>query len=64
MSKDKLEKDYKKFNLDIEEKAKNHLKKIQQESETLKKEAIEIGDAVERSINKKQPKATKKKVNT
>ncbi len=64
MSKDKLEKDYKKFNLDIEQEAENQLKKIQQESDALKKEAIEIGEAVERSINEKQPKADKKKVNT
>ncbi|HUK85386.1 MAG TPA: hypothetical protein VLU95_05960 [Candidatus Acidoferrum sp.] len=64
MSKDKIEKDYKKFNLDIEQEAENHLKKIHQESETLKKEAIEIGDAIERSIKEKQPNATKKKVNT
>ncbi len=62
--KDKLEKDYKKFNLDIEHEAENELKKIQEESDALKKEASKIGEAVERSINEKEPKATKKKVNT
>ncbi len=64
MSKDKLEKDYKKFSLDIEQEAENQLKKIQQESDELKKEAARIGEEVERSINEKQTKATKKKVNT
>ena len=64
MSKDKLEKDYKKFNLAIEQEAENQLKKIQEESDELKKEAARIGEEVENSINEKQPKAPKKKVNT
>ena len=62
--KDQLEKDYKKFNLDIEREAENELKKIREESAALKKEAGEIGEAVENSINGKQPKHVKKKVNT
>jgi hypothetical protein len=62
--KDQLEKDYKKFNIDIEHEAENELKKIKEESDALKKEAGEIGEAVERSINRKPPKQGKKKVIT
>ena len=64
MSKDKLDKDYKRFILGIQQEAENQLKKIQQESDTLKEEASKIGEAVERSINEKQQLAAKKKVNT
>ena len=62
--KDKLEEDYKKFNLDIEHEAEYEFRKIQEDSDKLKKEAGKIGEAVERSINGKQPKPAKKKVNT
>jgi len=62
--KDQLEKDYRKFNLDIEREAQSELKKIQEDSDALKKEAGKIGEAVEQSINRKQPKRAKKKVNT
>ena len=61
---DQLEEDFKKFKLDIEHEAENELKKIQEESEALKKEASKIGEAVEQSINQSKPKPAKKKVNT
>jgi transposase-like protein len=64
MSRDKLEKDYKKFNESIQLEVENELKKIQQESDALKKEAVEIGEAVERSIKYNPTKRVKKKVNT
>ncbi len=59
-----MEKDFKKFNLGIENEAENELRKIQEESDALKKEASNIGEAVERSITRKQPQHAKKKVNT
>jgi hypothetical protein len=40
------------------------LRKIQEESDALKKEAGRIGEAVERSIIRKQEQPAKKKVNT
>ena len=66
--KENLEKDYKNFNSKIEQEAEEELKKIQQESDKLKAEAIKAGETVERNIKKDQPakqaKAIKKKVNT
>ena len=62
--KDQLEQDFKKFNFDIEHEVENGLRKIQEESDVLKKEAERIGEAVERSVNRNQPKSAKKKVNT
>ena len=60
-NKDKIEKDYEKFNLTIENEAENKLKKIQQESNQLKREASKIGDTVERTIQEKESKSSKKK---
>jgi len=62
--KDKLEKDYKKFNKNIEREAEDEIKKIQQETIALKEEASKIGEAVELSLKTDEAKATKKKVNT
>jgi len=63
-TKDKLEKDYKKFNKNIEREAEDEIKKIQQETIALKEEASKIGEAVELSLKTDEAKATKKKVNT
>jgi len=62
--KDKLEKDYKKFNKNIEREAEDEIKKIQQETIALKEEASKIGEAVELSLKTDEAKTTKKKVNT
>ena len=62
--KQKLEKDYKKFNKSIEREAEDEIKKIQQETSALKEEASKIGEAVELSLKTDEAKATKKKVNT
>jgi hypothetical protein len=62
--KDKLEKDYKKFNKNIEHEAEEEIKKIQEETIALKEEASKIGEAVELSLKTNETKTTKKKVNT
>ncbi len=62
--KQKLEKDYKKFNKSIEREAEDEIKKIQQETIALKEEASKIGEAVELSLKANEAKTTKKKVNT
>jgi len=62
--KQKLEKDYKKFNKSIEREAEDEIKKIQQETIALKEEASKIGEAVELSLKQNEAKTTKKKVNT
>ena len=63
-TKDKLEKDYKKFNMNIERIAEEEIKKIQEETIALKEEASKIGEAVELSLKANEAKTTKKKVNT
>jgi inorganic pyrophosphatase/exopolyphosphatase len=63
-TKDKLEKDYKKFNMNIERIAEEEIKKIQEETIALKEEASRIGEAVELSLKANEAKTTKKKVNT
>ena len=60
----KLEKDYKKFNKNIEREAEDEIKKIQQETIALKEEASKIGEAVELSLKTNEANTTKKKVNT
>ncbi len=62
--KQKLEKDYKKFNKSIEREAEDGIKKIQEETIALKEEASKIGEAVELSLKANEAKTTKKKVNT
>jgi hypothetical protein len=62
--KQKLEKDCKKFNKNIECEAEEEIKKIQQETTALKEEANKIGEAVELSLKANEAKTTKKKVNT
>jgi len=63
-NKEKLEKDYKKFNQAIENEAENELKKIQQESNELKEEVNKISETVEPTPKEKETKSIKKKVNT
>ena len=63
-TKDKLEKDFKKFNLNIERIAEREINKIQEETIALKEEASKIGEAVELSLKANEAKTTKKKVNT
>jgi len=63
-TKDKLEKDYKNFNMNIERIAEREIKKIQEETIALKEEASKIGEAVELSLKANEAKTTKKKVNT
>jgi hypothetical protein len=60
-TKEKIEKDYKKFDIDIEREAEKGLKKIQGESNSLKEAVIKIGENVDRSINEREQKAAKKK---
>jgi len=62
-NREKLEKDYKKFNESIEGLVKEEMNKTKEESNAVKVEANKIGEDVERSINK-QAKQDKKKVNT
>jgi hypothetical protein len=59
--KEKLEKDYKNFNIKIEREAENEFKKIQEEGNALKQEVVKVAETLERSLNEKEPKATKKK---
>jgi hypothetical protein len=60
----KLEKNFKDFNLNIEQEAANEIKKIQEETFALKEEASKIGEAVEHSVKAEEKKTPKKKVNT
>ena len=62
--KEKLEKDYKKFNLEIERETENELKKIQEESNALREEVSHIGETAEHLPSKAEPKTTRRKVNT
>ncbi|MGD0644764.1 MAG: hypothetical protein ABSA75_07655 [Candidatus Bathyarchaeia archaeon] len=62
--KDKLEQDYKNFNMNIERAAEREIKEIREEINAVREEARKISEAVELSINEKEAKAVKKKVNT
>ena len=62
--KEKLEKDYQNFNLNIERIAEEEIKKIREKANAIKEEASKMGEAVELSLNEEETKATKKKVNT
>ena len=61
--KEKLEKDYQNFNLNIERIAEEEIKKIREKANAIKEEASKIGEAVELSLNEEETKA-RKKVNT
>lgn len=62
--KEKLEKDYQNFNLNIERIAEEEIKKIREKANALKEEASKIGEAVELSLKEGETKTAMKKVNT
>jgi len=63
-SKEKLEKDYENFNMNIERMSEEEIKKIKEKANALKEEASKIGEAVELSLNEEEGKTARKKVNT
>ena len=62
--KEKLEKDYQNFNLNIERIAEEEIKQIREKANAIKEEASKIGESVELALNEEEKKAVKKKVNT
>lgn len=62
--KEKIEKDYQTFNAELENLAEGEKRKIREKIETVKKEADKTGEDVERSLEKREAKGAKKKVNT
>ena len=62
--KEKLEKDYETFNLNIERMAKEEIQKIREKANAIKVEASKIGEAVELSLTQEKTKTVTKKVNT
>jgi len=63
-NKEKLEKDYQNFNLNVERMAEEEIKKIREKAIALKEEASKMGEAVEFSLNEGEEKVSRKKVNT
>jgi hypothetical protein len=63
MANDKLEKDYKNFNKDIENMAEEEIQKIQEKIKKTKKEAQAIGENIECMLRSCDTDS-KKKVNT
>ena len=51
-NKDKLEKDYQNFYLEIEHMAEEEVNEIREKASAIKKEASKMGEAVELSLNK------------
>ena len=62
MSKAKLEKDFKDFNLQIDKLAEEELKSIKEKAEAIKAQAGKIGEAFESSA--KETRQDSRKVNT
>lgn len=62
--KEKLEKDYETFTLNIESMAKEEIQKIREKANAIREEASKIGEAVELSLNQEKTKTVTKKVNT
>ena len=56
MSKEKLEKDFQNFNLQIEKLAEEEVKSIREKADALKAEAGKIGEAVELSTHETKAK--------
>ena len=56
MSKEKLDKDFQNFNVEIEKSAEEELKNIKEKAEAVKAEASKIGEAVESSVNEEKAK--------
>jgi hypothetical protein len=63
-NKEKLEKDYETFTLNIESMAKEEIQKIREKANAIREEASKIGEAVELSLNQEKTKTVTKKVNT
>jgi hypothetical protein len=62
--KEKLEKNYETFTLNIERMAKEEIQKIREKANAIREEASKIGEAVELSLNQEKTKTVTKKVNT
>lgn len=63
-NKEKLEKDYETFTLNIESMAKEEIQKIREKANAIREDASKIGEAVELSLNQEKTKTVTKKVNT
>lgn len=64
MSKEKLEKDYQNFSLQIEKMAEEEVKSIKEKADAIKAEVTKIGEAVGGSIKGSEGKEERKKVNS
>ncbi|MGA2385688.1 MAG: hypothetical protein ABSG33_04060 [Candidatus Bathyarchaeia archaeon] len=64
MSKEKLEKDYQNFSLQIEKMAEEEVKSIKEKADAIKAEVTKIGEAVEGSLKGSEAKEERKKVNS
>ena len=64
MSKEKLEKDFQSFNLQIEKMADEEVKSIKEKADAIKSEASKIGESVELSVKGSEGKEERKKVNS
>jgi len=59
--KEKLEKDYQNFNLNIKRVAEEEIEKIREKANAIKEEASKTGEAVELSLNQDEKKTAKGK---
>jgi len=62
--KEKIEKDYQTFSAELENLAEDEKRKIREKIDAVKHEAEKTGADVERSLEKREAKGAKKKVNT
>jgi hypothetical protein len=62
--KEKLEKDYQDFTVNIERMGEEEIKKISEKANAIKEDANKIGEAVAFSMNESESKTAGKKVNT
>lgn len=62
--KEKLEKDYQNFNMNIERMAEEEITKIREKANAIKEAAKKTGEAVAVSLNESEMKSARKKVNT
>jgi outer membrane murein-binding lipoprotein Lpp len=56
MSKEKLEKDFQDFNMQIEKLAEDEVKSIKEKVDAIKMEAVRVGEAVEVSVKETKAK--------
>jgi hypothetical protein len=61
MSKEKLEKDYQNFNLQIEKLAEAEINTIREKAAAIRTEASKSGESLELSVNHSENKAASKK---